>query len=314
MKYFPVKLDFFLNDQFSQCDVYLKIGANYVHYIEASSFSREQLLTLQQRSCEQVFLDEEGMKKYVVFKKNLLAEELKKHEPTGKCLDQFINNHKLLTEFYMGVCGDKEKAEYIQNLGQQGLKIISRHDSLSTLFEKARGANPETLVEKQLISFFATSSLKYFDHIEPEQLEKLNVAILLTDVCLPKAFHGQDLSPLTNKLPPEYLNHPQLAIDNLPNDPYFQSTTISNVILNHHERPDGRGFPNKLPYSRFDLFLATYYLSERLVSKLVNLDLNLIELSAAFDEVLKENKKYSVPNFERALRNIESLIRQGAKK
>ena len=114
-------------------------------------------------------------------------------------------------------------------------------------------------------------------------------------------------------MPKEILNHPANILEILPREPYFQSTTIINLIKNHHERPDGTGYPNRISYTRFDIFHCAYYIAEQIVKKLIERDLKLNELKEVYKEVYKENKKYSTPNFERCFKNYDKFILGGQK-
>jgi hypothetical protein len=308
-RYFPVKLDFLLNDKYTNCDIFLKIGQDYIHYLRQGECSAEALNKLQSKNCKTVFLNSTSVQNYMEFKKNLLKYELEKETSSDKCLNQFIDNYSLLKEFYTGVCGDELKASYIQELGKQSLQVIKKHKALDFLFDKFKQDNPSQVIFKELVAFFSIYSLKYFDQISEDQLEKFNVAILLTDILLEPAEISPTYVAFNPDMSKKILKHPEQAVASVPNDPYFESTTIINLIKNHHETPDGTGYPNRLSFTRFDIFLSTYYIAEQIVLELIQKDLKLNEISSIYNKIYLKHKKFASPNFNKTFNNFENFLK-----
>lgn len=312
-KFFPVKIDFLLNDHYTESDVYVKIGADFIHYLKEGDYNREELKKLKKKDCLNVYLDEATLQNYIKYKKEILERELLNKFDTAKCLTQFLNNYSLLKEFYTSVCLDEVKAEFIQGVARQSIQIIGRQSFLGALFSKFKKENPDQMIIKEMIAFFSIFALKYFDQIPEEQLEKFNVAILLTDILLNPEMSVKTQVPFSSDLDLEVLNHPEQVLETLPKEAYFKSSTIVNLIKAHHEKPDGSGYPNRLNYTRFDIFLCTYYISEQIVFKLIKKDLKLNELTSVYEEVVVENRKFSTPNFLRSFNNFDLFIKGGKK-
>lgn len=311
--YYPVKLEFLIKDKFFNSDIYLKLGEDYIFYLKEGEDNQKELEKLRDKQCVQVFLNKKGLKEYLELKKNILKKELSKESTPTECLNQFTDNYALLKDFYVGVVDDEFKAAYMQELGSQSLKILESNAYLNTIFTKIKKETPEQVVLKQLISFFAVFSLKYFDHIPDEALEKFNVAILMTDFFLDKEDLKAQYSEYSEDLPSRILEHPKTAVEKLPPGNYFSSSVVIDLIKNHHESPTGKGYPNRISCTRFDIFLCSYVIAERIVFKLVEQDLKLNEVKKVYQEVYQEYRKYATPNFQRAFENFEKFLGKDSK-
>ena len=163
------------------------------------------------------------------------------------------------------------------------------------------------------MAFFSIYSLKYFDQINDEQLEKFNVAILLTDILIAPEDIKATYTIYDTDMSLEILKHPETALATIPKDPYFESSTIINLIKSHHEKPDGSGYPHRLSCTRFDIFLCTHFIAEQLVFKLMEKKINLNELPSIYKQIYDENRKFSTPNFNRVFDNFDKFFK-GEKK
>jgi hypothetical protein len=309
----PVKLEFLIKDAFFNSDIFLKIGKDYIKYVNKNEDNRSQILSLRNRNCQEVYLNNEGLSEYIELKKSLLANELNKETTVGECLNQFHNNYDLLRDFFIGICEDKVKVEYVQELGKQSIRMLEKDKALIDLFNDFKKEQPDQLIFKEMVAFLSLFSLKYFDKIPLDQLEKFNVSILLTDLLLNPRDVAATYTKFDPGMPSVISNHPQEILNYLPKEPYFASSTIINILKNHHELPDGSGYPNRLSYTRFDVFLCTYYIAEQIVLRLIAKDLKLSEISSVYEEIYRENKKFSTPNFKRVFSNFEKLIQRLSK-
>lgn len=310
MKLFPVKLAFLIKDEFFNADIYLKIGQEFVKYVNKDEDNKNQLINLSTKACSDVYLDPKSAAEYMKFKKDILSKELFKETSNNDCLKQFHNNYDLLKDFFVGAGLDEEKAQYIKELGKQSIRVLEKNQIVSSIFNDFKKENPDQLVFKEFVSFLSLFSLKYFDKIPTDQLEKLNVAILLTDILLPADLIPSSYTKYAVGMPQYILDHPHDVLNKLPNETYFESSTIINILKNHHELPDGSGYPHRLSYTRFDVFLCTHFVAEQIVLKLVNKDLKLNEIADVYAEVYKENKRFSTPNFNRVFGNFDKLIKR----
>ena len=80
---------------------------------------------------------------------------------------------------------------------------------------------------------------------------------------------------------------------------------IDQIILNHHERPDGSGFPYGRKYSELDLLTCAFIMSEDLVENLI-----ASYGKPNWQEYLRSRKNvFNKGHFKALFRNYESMIR-----
>ena len=82
-----------------------------------------------------------------------------------------------------------------------------------------------------------------------------------------------------------FLNHPEQnakLIDELSDSPAY----VANIILQHHERPDGSGFPNKLTHDKIHPLTAIFIIAEEMVS------LNADQKTADLEKFIRDRKTF----------------------
>lgn len=88
---------------------------------------------------------------------------------------------------------------------------------------------------------------------------------------------------------------------------------VDSIIVQHHERPDGSGFPRALTHSRIGPLATVFIVAHDLVSYIFHENISAQDISAMgkplqFDKVLQENQKtYQFSNFRKVLAAIPKL-------
>lgn len=105
---------------------------------------------------------------------------------------------------------------------------------------------PETYEHSIQVSNYSVSLGKYIN-LPEEDLYKLQIAGLFHDIGKIKI--SKDIINKPGKLTEEEYkqvkDHPVLSVDLL-RSTGFTDETVLNIILSHHERPDGKGYPKHL--------------------------------------------------------------------
>lgn len=105
---------------------------------------------------------------------------------------------------------------------------------------------PETYQHSIEVANYAVSFGKYIN-LPEEDLYRLQIASLFHDIGKIKISKDIINKPtrLTEEEYKEVKNHPMLGVDLL-RSTGFSDETVLNIILSHHERLDGKGYPKHL--------------------------------------------------------------------
>ena len=147
--------------------------------------------------------------------------------------------------------------------------------------------------------------------------QKITLAAFLHDVSL----KNQDLAQIqslgelaqkskffTKEEQKEFRNHPIAAcdisktFDEVPPD-------VDSIIIQHHERPDGSGFPRGITHSRIGPLSAVFIVAHDLVRYLLeNSSTDLTTNNKALDSFVKlHQKSYQQGNFKKIIAAVTKL-------
>ena len=118
----------------------------------------------------------------------------------------------------------------------------------------------------RLVSFITVGILEELDWGSESTIQRMCLAAMLHDISLPEEIFSKMVNNKNiEKLNPEdkktYYKHPELSAHLAKN---FETAEggIELYILEHHETPDGTGFPRKLQYKTIHPLSAVLHLAE----------------------------------------------------
>lgn len=298
-KFHRVNISFALHKKHFYFDYYVFINKEkLVRYTSNLNNNYEELLKLQNKNVSYIYLDEVEFKRYL----NYSVEEDK--YPNGKsitsCLDNFLENKELISEFYLSCGLDELRIKMLLNNYNKSLKIIKEDKILEKLLNDYTLRNRKDFLKKELLNLLTTYILSKYEVISKENLIKVNSAIIIEDLLLNnEEIELSQSEPIHND---KTKNHMKEIIGYLPKNSFFQSDIIINLLKYHHEKPDGTGYPFKIKHFHFDIFLSVRYISEVFLNKIIEKDLKVGEVDSILDEINLEFKKYNSENFKKALK------------
>ncbi len=194
------------------------------------------------------------------------------------------------------------------------LAKVKKNNKLKALFQQALGNVNQKGLYKTHIGItinVAAALLKVLGWDSDQTLEKVIFAAYLHDISikdrpeLQEFQSGLDFEIKGEKFSPEDVelarSHPKLAFDLL-QDMADIPPDVPEMVLQHHERADGGGFPGKLPHQRITplatLFIVAHELAHE-VAKSKDFDLRKY--------ISVVTKKHKGPQFRKVTRALSSL-------
>lgn len=146
------------------------------------------------------------------------------------------------------------------------LEMIKSTPELSKYLEKYQNFRKINTDHTRLVSYVVVGILRELTWDSDSTLQKMCTAALLHDLSLPDGFIDKvvseeflkELNEADKKL---YFNHPEESSHMAK---HFDSiaTGVEQFVVEHHELPDGKGFPRKLNYSNVHPLSATLHLAD----------------------------------------------------
>jgi response regulator RpfG family c-di-GMP phosphodiesterase len=287
-------------DEVFSTDILIKEGENYNVLVEKNSkVSAEVISTIRVKGIQYVYLDEKALYGHLQNKINQLLEALKNEDNPDNVVelvgDSISTVNRALSEFGIS----ETQIELVNNTVSACVKNMAEMKSLKQLlgaFSKDRGYLVAHTLSTVQFSYLLVKEMKIPRH--KEVLEKLTFAGVLHDLPL----SSSKLSMVLDIPSDRYDNLDAMereAIQKHPTDAYklFEQIEdipqdVGQILKDHHERGDGKGFPRGLTGDRISMLSAMFILTLRFSDALF------------FNEPNKEN-------FVKIIEGLEGTCSQG---
>ena len=305
MNYKKVNLSFLLAEKYKNYDIYLKLHKKFIKYQNKNHIDENKLHELKYKGVENVFLNQEDYEHYIKNKINDLSNfqnfNLKEKQ---KILNEFQKDQELLSKVMTNTgLVPSEKISEIEALKNKTINFIKSIDSLKSLYEVFEKNHINSVIKKQMEIIFITELLNKIPNIKKEYIEEMITAILIFDCLLSEKEYWESLKkedPYSDKIK----NHPVEIVQYIPKT--MLRSFIISFIKQHHEKPDGSGYPNKIDCSDMNIFTASYVVIEDLVSELLIAGMKENIIDETIDNIVKKYRVYVNTSFDQA---INALIK-----
>ena len=272
--YHPVPILHLLKHQnlFSGIEIHVKIAEKYVLLNFAEDPYQDILNKLLKKSVEHVYLNEEDFMQILnAFNEHMISGQVSEgtfnDEIRANTADalftmsrEFIKTHGVSSEL---VGSMTEANNSIQTL-------IKKAENLTSFLKKFEKECSEEFLKITVTNFLAVAVINQFPWKSQQIIEKTILAGMFCDIMLePKDFDqiiahettGEELSLELQRHPLKAVNLLEHKLDVIPQE------TLT-IIEQHHEKPDGTGFPTGIDISRFNQLTAIFIVCQRFTDEL----------------------------------------------
>lgn len=267
----PVRSDTFLKVNSVPCDIYIKLNdGKFVKIIKQQDIFETQLVQrLIMKGVSHLFVNRSELSTYgesvlsalygLLRSKKHKNDELQKSQLASKAIE-LIKNNLIKCGFNPSVL---KVADEVTNLQIEMIKDSPELSDFLTRFQNFRRINTD---HTRLISYIVVVMLEDLSWDSESTLQKMCTAALLhdfsmSDELIEKVSLGTMLSNLNEEEKRIYLRHPEESSHVAK---HFESMTagIVRFILEHHELPNGKGFPRKMNYNNVHPLSAVLHLAD----------------------------------------------------
>lgn len=313
--YSPIKIDALIlyGAKFS-LDIFLKLSENkYVKVCDSTDLSSHKLSILKKyklKLIENAYLKRNDYIKFIQSIRQLLQDNLKnsKNENLNEQMKYLSTAHDVIRTVFKDGYINEDSKKIALLLTTETVKNIKRFNIFEKYEEFKNNCSNEYLIAT-LTSYLACAIIDKFSWSKDKIKEKVVLGAMLCDVLL-SAEDFKIIYEFRNDLkalPKHILNHPLVTAQKIEEDSKFVSQESLNIIREHHERPNGKGYPHGVNYSNVTVLTAIYIIATYFVEQLffedlsVNTDIKVLNRLA--QQVLE---KFHSGNFKKA---SEALIK-----
>jgi len=218
------------------------------------------------------------------------------------------NSYQVLKEVVCRFGIDEKNLSLARNMAKNAVLMISKVDQVKELFAQYKGECGNEYVKALFIGAVIMGMLEHFEWQSDAIKERIMLALFLRDITLtPEDYanlkiYGDNPKKLSQKV----FNHPVEIVRMLEEQGSKDfSQDILTMIQQHHERPEGDGFPLGLDHRRITLLSAILIVADYFVDKMIESKFDLDKRMIIINEMLGLYKK---GNFRRALESLDTSL------
>ena len=311
--YSPISTDRFLIFEDAPIQAFMKmpgLSKFLPVFNKGDKVPTDTLLKYINKGVKYLYVKKEGYKDFVEksnleIQKKLESESAEPHEADiGMEKQVFLQFHSI-EGVHRGLrdLGIKEKTmELADRFMKTTFKNLKNSPKMSAILGKLLVKKNYLYQLGVITAYLSVAILEKTEWSNLENCEKLVTASICQDMSL----HNEKLAKVVSTTDSSYtglsfeekkevMNHPQKSSEFLENLGGF-TTDIVNIIKDHHERPDGTGFPRNLDSSNLKplscIFIIAHYFAHRLLTEPLS-----AETLGSINKELKE--KFSAGNFSK---------------
>lgn len=192
------------------------------------------------------------------------------------------------------------------------LKMLESNDDLAKLLKLSQASGGYIYKHSLMLSFVATAIADKLEWRSKEIRTKLSLASLMHDITIVedlesvKLFdqHPEAREKCTPKAKRNYEHHPQDAaklVEKLKDYPH----NVAQIILQHHETPNGQGFPRGLSSSHIAPLSCLFIVAHEFVNLMIDTDFSV---SRRDNAIIAISNTHNKGNFEDAVKGLVKLF------
>lgn len=294
------------SDSFAGAEIHISIAGKFVRLNYSTDEFLEIIRKLQQKEVEMVYIRQSEVKKIMqeiqeslsskqfYDPKTVVEEKVENLDEAMKTVKNVINQ--------LGV--DSETVTLLRLVNVRAMNILSESPSLYAFIKRFKKHCSDEFLRAMLTSYVMSLVIDKFPWKSDSVKEKGAMASLLCDLLLEK----EDFETLRKwekeggELPNHIRNHPSELAEKLRiKRDLIPSETIT-IIEQHHELPDGKGFPHGVNGTKFNQLSAIFIVSQHFIQELFE---EKFDYEKRIEITTRLAKKFNTKSFEKA---IDALI------
>ncbi|MCB9061339.1 MAG: response regulator [Halobacteriovoraceae bacterium] len=313
-----VSVDTVLKSNNVPCDVYIRINSEkFIKIIDANTmYASEIVLKYKNKGARTLFIKRENLLDFV---DNISRDVLKILEVREGLDDtQNVQNANLglstLKENLLSCGLSKSSIDLAQECIDISLELVKKNENILNKVAKILDKEDYLSNHVHLINFVTTGIIEKLDWTTESTATKLILASILHDITLDtmdaakvQNFSEKGFKFLNDSEQTSIKRHPIDAANIVKNFESFPPG-IDSIIMQHHERPDGTGFPKGLNSKQIQPLACVFIVAEEFVNRAYR---SKFEDKELLKKIIVDMKKscFNEGNFKRPYEAISKLFK-----
>ncbi|MBI2520063.1 MAG: HD domain-containing protein [Bdellovibrio sp.] len=308
-----VRLIHFLRFSKAHCNVYVKLSNHkYVKIINAgSTYDHSDIEKYREKKVSHFYIRNDDFEHFqvTIHKTPFLTFQNEKMSEADlqKCLR---NTHAILKEMILEIGITREIADLAEKSVDEIVNLAYQQQDLNVLLKNMQQRLDYIYDHSFLTSIVCCEILKHMHWNTEDKVKKLVMAAMLHDLklndpelCKIEISHDPRLQTYSPQEKKAFLGHP-METSLLLTGIDFISPEVASIVLQHHETPEGNGFPNGLHHSKLSLLSCIFIVAHTFVQNNLEIDFDPDRQDKIFEDLAK---RFSLGSFKSVLDAFSNL-------
>ncbi len=297
------------SDSFAGSEIHVSVGGKFVRLNYATDEFLDILRKLQQKEVEGVYIRQSEVKKIMQeIQESLSAKQF--YDPktvTEEKVENLDDAMRTVKGIINQLGVDSETVTLLRLVNVRAMNIMSESPSLYAFIKRFKKNCSDEFLRAMLTSYVMALVIDKFAWKSDSVKEKGAMASLLCDLLLEK----DDFILLRQwekeggQLPDHIRFHPSELAERLRVKRDLIPTETITIIEQHHELPDGKGFPAGVNASRINQLSAIFIVSQRFIEELFE---EKFDYDKRFDITSRLAKRFNAKTFEKAMDALIQVV------
>jgi len=263
-------------EQFAGIEVHVLIGDKYVKLNYANENFVDILRKLQQKDVEEVYITKTDCQQLLSKVSDSLSS--KSFYDPNTAQEKKVENLSAAMETVKTVINqlgvETETVQLLKTINLRAMTLLSESPSIFAFIKAFRKNCSEEFLLSILTNYVMALVIDKFPWKSDQVKEKGALASMMCDMILTK----EDFNILREwkinggTLPDKIRRHPSIIAENLKLNRLIVPQETITIIEQHHEKPDGTGFPHGITGARFNQLSAIFIVSQQFTEQLHSVD------------------------------------------
>lgn len=307
----PVKLIIKLGENF-QYDAFLKLSDSKIVKISHHDEPIKDAIVRYHvsKGVEDIFVTKEDYTQILESFKKLFSNKLFDPESTiQEKSDLLEKSYTMIKDSLIGIGIDEQSIEMAKKISEGTTRLVKESNNVFNLLKNFSTSCPEEFKKSLIIGYLCSGIIDTFDWGSDSIKEKCSLSAMLCDILLsPQEIETiQKLSKTLPLSPPHKSrigSHPLKIVQSLKVQSWISKETLS-MIEQHHEEPDGLGFPLGLAHNRISQLSAIFIVACRFADILFEKKFDFKQKESM---LLELKAKYNIGVFKRAYVALDEML------
>lgn len=294
---------------FEGIEAHILVNDKYIKLNYADDSYEETLSKLSQKGAVHIYIETNDFNEVMLKLQNRMSNN-KFYDPltTEELRASTCNTVQDLSKEYIKRLGvTPEVIEMMKDANQKMQKILDQSPGIFAFVKRFKNNCSEEYLKVSVTNFVMTLTLNKFPWRSNLIIQKSMMASLLCDITMnSKTFDAlYHYESEGGELDEEVQRHPLQASEILNRKRDLIPAETITIIEQHHERPDGKGFPNGITTTRFNQLSAVFIVCQRFVDLLFKHEFDYQQHHAILQEL---QTVYHGGHFDKAMDALISVV------